>query len=550
MHFTVTFVHNGTTETQQVVEGAYPTVPASVSVPSGKRFIGWYMNDGTTLMSNEQVASTSITAATTFTAQYEDAGYTVTFDANGGYFAADNSTTKVYQNVEAGTKLSDLFPSANPVNDNTVDVNGEAEALSFYAWFTSGTGGTEIDSETVTGDVTVYAHWATRSWERDKTGTLVAGSRYSFDVASGTYSGTYSLGVGTPGSYLKCSETLDTVPSDQQWTAISYNGSIVLANSNNGTYYYIGAYGSSNYGYTYSNPSDAEPITLVQSTSTSGIYAISSSGYYLYTDGTYFDWTSSTSSRVFFKIYRYTVIDHNAAKDGAFRSVESKQVVDERNEVIVPGDEKRTNFARPTEEKRASVSEGRNGSVMPMATNTLLSENFDSMSSISTTYSGTGWYAYNAGNGNNWTLNTSSTYAHSGSNSAQVQYSSSYAANCYLVSAPFTLSADATALNLSLYEAVRSSSYAETFEAFFVKASDVTTLSGVANATKYQALASASYTNTSYAEKTGSVQNVSALTGQSVRLVIHCTSIADRYYLYIDDITVTQNLPDVPCTVT
>ena len=190
------------------------------------------------------------------------------------------------------------------------------------------------------------------------------------------------------------------------------------------------------------------------------------------------------------------------------------------------------------------------GPIVPTATNTLLTENFDSMSSISTTYSGTGWYAYKSGNGNNWTLNTSSSYANSGSKSAQVEYSSRYAANCYLVSAPFTLSADATALNLSLYESVRSSTYAETFEAFFVKASDVTSAAGVASATKYQAIASASYTNTSYAEKTGSVQNVSALTGQSVRLVIHCTSAANMYYLYIDDITVTQTLPDVPCTVT
>ncbi len=173
------------------------------------------------------------------------------------------------------------------------------------------------------------------------------------------------------------------------------------------------------------------------------------------------------------------------------------------------------------------------------ANNELLTEGFENMSSISTSYSATGWYAYNAGSGNNWTLNSTSTYANNGSKSAQVQYSSRYAANCYLVSAPFTVSSSMSELTVSLYERVRSGSYAETFEVFFVKASDVSNLAGVASATKYNAIASASYTNTTYAQQSGTVTN-SALAGQSVRVVVHCTSAADKYYLYIDDITVTE----------
>ena len=178
-------------------------------------------------------------------------------------------------------------------------------------------------------------------------------------------------------------------------------------------------------------------------------------------------------------------------------------------------------------------------------TNQLLSENFDSMSSISTTYSGTGWFAYNAGSGNNWSLNTSSTYANSGSKSAQYSYNSSNPANCYLVSAPFSVSANMTELEVSLYEAVRSGSYQETFEVFFVKASDVSSAAGVASATNYNAIASASYNNTSFAQKTGSVTN-SALAGQSVRVVVHCTSAKDRWNLYIDDIVVTETVAAGP----
>ncbi len=169
---------------------------------------------------------------------------------------------------------------------------------------------------------------------------------------------------------------------------------------------------------------------------------------------------------------------------------------------------------------------------------TLLSENFDNMNSISTSYSANGWYAYNAGNGNNWVLNTNSTYSCSGSNSAEYEYNSSNAANCYLVSAPFTVSANMTQLNVSLYEMV-DPDYAETFEVFFVKASDFSTAAGVVSATHYSAIASASYTNEYCEQVTGSNVN-SALAGQSVRVVIHCTSARDRDYLEIDDITVTE----------
>jgi hypothetical protein len=97
-----------------------------------------------------------------------------------------------------------------------------------------------------------------------------------------------------------------------------------------------------------------------------------------------------------------------------------------------------------------------------------------------------------------------------------------------------------TEISVSLYERARSSNYQETFEVFFVKASDVTTAASVTSATQYNAISSQDYTNATYAEVTGSYTS-SALAGQDLRVVVHCTSIADRYYLNIDDITVSDN---------
>ena len=182
---------------------------------------------------------------------------------------------------------------------------------------------------------------------------------------------------------------------------------------------------------------------------------------------------------------------------------------------------------------------------MTRATNTLIDENFDGTGFTihDNTYSSSAWYTYKSGNGNNWNLEQG-TYAHSGNYCVMYPYSGSYAANCYLVSEPFSVSASMTQLSVSLYERVRSATWTETFEVFFVKASDVTTVAAVASATKYNAITSANYTNTDYTQVSGSNTN-SALKGQSVRVVVHCTSAVNQYNLYIDDITVTETTSSV-----
>ncbi|MBR5910882.1 MAG: choice-of-anchor J domain-containing protein [Bacteroidales bacterium] len=175
---------------------------------------------------------------------------------------------------------------------------------------------------------------------------------------------------------------------------------------------------------------------------------------------------------------------------------------------------------------------------------TRLSENFNSMSDFANAYSATGWYAYNAGSGNNWTL--SSTDGTSSSKCAKYGFNSSNAADCYLVSSPFDVSAGMTELTVSLQEKVASATWTEKFEVFFVKASDVTDNASITTATKYIVLSEQTYSNTSYAEATNSVTDA-ALAGQSVRVVVHCTSDKDKYNLFIDDILVTEtsSLPSI-----
>ena len=184
------------------------------------------------------------------------------------------------------------------------------------------------------------------------------------------------------------------------------------------------------------------------------------------------------------------------------------------------------------------------GPLAMMGQTTLLSQNFDGngFTPSDGSYSASGWYMYNAGSGNNWQLYQGDTYAHSGSYCMAYSYSSSYAANCYLVSEPFNVSANMTELTVSLWESVMSSSWAETFEVFFIKASDVNSSTLIpATSNQYGAIPSASYTNTyeNYAQVSGSSTNP-ALAGQSVRVVVHCTSAKNMYRLYIDNITVTE----------
>ena len=126
------------TYSETVQPNSKPTIPASLPVKKGHSFKGWYTAKTGGKLYN---TVTSITASTTFYAQYEANKYVVIWDLGTGQ---SETTEQTY-----GEKL--LLPK-DPERKNAV----------FLGWFTEANGGTQVtanDVFTETADKTYYAHW-------------------------------------------------------------------------------------------------------------------------------------------------------------------------------------------------------------------------------------------------------------------------------------------------------------------------------------------------------------------------------------------------------
>ena len=123
---------------ETVQPNSKPTIPASLPVKKGNSFKGWYTAKTGGKLYN---TFTSITASTTFYAQFEANKYTVTWDLGTGQ---SETTEQTY-----GEKL--ILPT-EPTRKNA----------EFLGWFTEATGGTQVtanDVFTETTDKTYFAHW-------------------------------------------------------------------------------------------------------------------------------------------------------------------------------------------------------------------------------------------------------------------------------------------------------------------------------------------------------------------------------------------------------
>ena len=123
---------------ETVQPNSKPTIPASLPVKKGHSFKGWYTAKTGGKLYN---TVTSITASTTFYAQFEANKYVVTWDLGTGKTETTNQTY--------GEKL--VLPT-EPTRKNA----------EFLGWFTEANGGTQVtanDVFTETADRTYYAHW-------------------------------------------------------------------------------------------------------------------------------------------------------------------------------------------------------------------------------------------------------------------------------------------------------------------------------------------------------------------------------------------------------
>ena len=123
---------------ETVQPNSKPTIPASLPVKKGNSFKGWYTAKTGGKLYN---TVTSITASTTFYAQFEANKYVVTWDLGTGQ---SETTEQTY-----GEKL--LLPK-----------DPERKNAEFLGWFTEATGGTQVtanDTFAETADKTYYAHW-------------------------------------------------------------------------------------------------------------------------------------------------------------------------------------------------------------------------------------------------------------------------------------------------------------------------------------------------------------------------------------------------------
>ena len=123
---------------ETVQPNSKPTIPASLPVKKGHSFKGWYTAKTGGKLYN---TVTSITASTTFYAQFEANQYVVTWDLGTGKTETTNQTY--------GEKL--VLP-IEPTRKNA----------DFLGWFTEANGGTQVtenDVFTETADKTYYAHW-------------------------------------------------------------------------------------------------------------------------------------------------------------------------------------------------------------------------------------------------------------------------------------------------------------------------------------------------------------------------------------------------------
>ncbi|MEI6185036.1 MAG: choice-of-anchor J domain-containing protein, partial [Bacteroidota bacterium] len=142
-----------------------------------------------------------------------------------------------------------------------------------------------------------------------------------------------------------------------------------------------------------------------------------------------------------------------------------------------------------------------------------------------------GWTFFNNGTGNNWTQNTTATYSYDGTNSLQLQYNLSNAADAWAFTPALTLNTNP--VTITFWTRVRSATYPE----------DLKFTVGTGNTVAAQTttlLDSSGLTNTNFRQWTATY---TAPTAGTYYFAFNCYSAANMFYVYVDSVTISQLLP-------
>jgi len=161
----------------------------------------------------------------------------------------------------------------------------------------------------------------------------------------------------------------------------------------------------------------------------------------------------------------------------------------------------------------------------------LLSEDFEG---VTTPNFPPGWAVTNDGSGNQWHTYNNSTYARSGSIFARYNYSSSYPADTWFFTGSLSLNAGST-YNLSFWYRARSSTWEERMEVYICTGQ--TSADTVAGGQLWD---NNNIVNITYLEANESFSPPS--TG-IYYIGFHCYSLAYKYDLCVDDITIEEIVP-------
>ncbi|WP_339786469.1 InlB B-repeat-containing protein [Paenibacillus sp. FSL R7-0313] len=147
-NYTVTYDANysgaGTATTESVAYGAKASEPNPAPTREGYTFAGWY-TDQTDPTTKWNFGSNTVARNMALFAHWKVNNYTVTYDAN--YSGAGTATTET---VAYGAKASEPNPAPT------------REGYTFAGWYTDATDPAtqwNFSSNTVAGNVTLYAHW-------------------------------------------------------------------------------------------------------------------------------------------------------------------------------------------------------------------------------------------------------------------------------------------------------------------------------------------------------------------------------------------------------